>query len=227
MSSRGKIVSLVAALVVVAGGLGAWLLASDGEADRKPLTAPAKPCWDGTPSRKSLQTLLGPGKKLFDEKTKYRVINDHWVSNCHYEALGVKLLDTVLNVNIFWEEELPKATDPLGADARPGDKATEFDAGVRAHYLRATSRILFQCDVDYPKATPAHITNDKYVMIDVLSRPMVSAGLTAKEARKTGLDIALQLANRVAEQAGCTNDTNLPTAAPEVSEVNWPNFKRS
>ncbi|AVZ77466.1 hypothetical protein SLUN_15070 [Streptomyces lunaelactis] len=115
----------------------------------------------------------------------------------------------------------------MGADARPGDKATEFDAGARAYYLRATSRVYFECRPNYPAGTPAYMKQDKYVMIDVLSRPMVSAGLTAKEARKTGLDIALQLANRVAEQAGCTNDTNLPTAAPEVGEVNWPNFKRS
>ncbi|MFJ6634193.1 hypothetical protein ACIQMR_22815 [Streptomyces sp. NPDC091376] len=224
MSVRGKVLVLAGVVAVAAAGLGVWLWVGDGTAEAKPLSAPAKPCWDGTPSRASLQKLLGPGKELLHEKSEFAVVEDHSPAHCQYEALGDKRLDTVLDMDVSWAQELPGADDPLSADARPGDKPTPFAAGAYASYLRATQRVYFECRPDYPADTPAHMKKSRYVSVDVLARPMPSAHLSAKQAREVGLDIVLQVANKVADQAGCANDTNLPKSAPKVDEVNWPDF---
>ncbi|WP_328725392.1 hypothetical protein [Streptomyces sp. NBC_00259] len=223
-SAWSKILVLVGALVLAAAGVGVWLWAGGGENEAKPLSAPAKPCWDGTPSRESLQKLLGPGKELIPRKSSYEVIKDHWPSHCGYEAQGDGGVDTVLSLNLSWDSDPPKANDFQAAGALRGDKAKTFDAGVHAYYLRATNRLYFRCDVDQPKDAPEHIRNDKYVRVDVLAYPMDSARLTAKQARQVGLDMVLEVAHKVAGQAGCTNDTNLPKTAPQVAEANWPRY---
>ncbi|WP_405570025.1 hypothetical protein OG317_14535 [Streptomyces sp. NBC_01167] len=224
MSVRSKVLVLAGVLAIAAAGLGVWLWAGDGEGEAKPLSAPAKPCWDGTPSRASLQKLLGPGKELLHEKSEFGVVKDHSPAHCQYEALGDKRLDTVLDMDVAWAQALPGADDPLGADARPGDKPTSFAAGARAYYLRATQRIYFECRPDYPADAPAHLKKSRYVSVDVLARPMPSAKLSAKQAREVGLDMVLGVAHKVADQAGCANDTNLPKSAPQVDEPNWPQF---
>ncbi len=60
--------------------------------------------------------------------------------------------------------------------------------------------------------------------MNVLAHPMDSAHLTAKQAREVGLDMVLEVAHKVADQAGCTNDTNLPKTAPQVADANWPRY---
>ncbi|MET9669514.1 hypothetical protein ABZY19_29800 [Streptomyces sp. NPDC006475] len=223
MSVRGKVVALAGVLAIAAAGLGVWLWAGDkGEAE--PLSAPAKPCWDGTPSQGSMQKLLGPGNKFFISKSLYRVIKDHWPSYCAYDVERDDGVEHVLTVNLSWDSKPPKADDFQAAGALRGDKAKTFEAGVHAYYLKATNRLYFQCDVDQPKDAPEYIRNDKYVMVDVLAHPMDSAHLTAKQAREVGLDMVLEVAHKVADQAGCTNDTNLPKTAPQVDEPNWPRF---
>ncbi|MFG2758688.1 hypothetical protein [Streptomyces wuyuanensis] len=224
-SVRGKVFALAGVLTIAAGGLGVRLWAGSGEDEAKPLSAPAKPCWDGTPSRELLQKLLGPGKELSLRKSLHGDVKDHSLSYCAYDVESDAGADTVLKVNIAWNSEPPKANDFQAAGALDGDKAKKFDAGVHAYYLRGTNRLYFQCDVDQPNDTPEHIRNDKYVMADVLAYPMDSAHLSAKEARQVGLDMVLEVAHKIADQAGCTNDTNLPKSAPKVDEPNWPRFR--
>ncbi|MFF7206343.1 hypothetical protein [Streptomyces sp. NPDC008141] len=224
MSVRGKVVVLVGVSTIAAAGLGVWLWAGGGESEAKPLSAPAKPCWDGTPSQASVQKLLGPGKELLLKKSLRGAIKDHSLSYCAYDVESDAGVEHVLTVNLSWTSEPPKADDFQAAGALDGDKATKFDAGVHAYYLRATNRLYFPCDADQPKDAGGDVGNGKYAMVDVLARPMDSAHLTAKQAREVGLDMVLEVAHKVAGQAGCTNDTNLPKSAPQVDEPNWPRF---
>ncbi|MEJ8635288.1 MULTISPECIES: hypothetical protein [Streptomyces] len=223
MSVRGKVVALAGVLAIAAAGLGVWLWAGD-KGDAKPLSAPANPCWDGMPSQGSMQKLLGPGNKFFISKSPYRVIKDHWPSHCAYDVESDDRVELVLSMHLSWDNEPPKADDFEAAGALRGDKAKTFDAGVHAYYLGPTNRLYFQCDVDQPKDAPEYIRNDKYVEVNVLAHPMDSAHLTAKQAREVGLDMVLEVAHKVADQAGCTNDTNLPKTAPQVADANWPRF---
>ncbi|MEV6783555.1 hypothetical protein [Streptomyces sp. NPDC051098] len=224
MSVRSKFFVLAGVLTIAVAGLGVWLWVGGGKEEARPLSAPAKPCWDGTPSRASLQKLLGPGKELLHEKSEFGVVTDHAPAHCQYEALGDKRLDTVLDMDVAWAQELPGPDEPLSADARPGDKPTPFAAGARAYYLRATQRVYFECRPDYPADAPAHLKKSRYVSVDVLARPMPSVHLNAKQAREVGLDMVLEVAHKVADQAGCTNDTKLPKSAPKVDDANWPGF---
>ncbi|MFF7206342.1 hypothetical protein [Streptomyces sp. NPDC008141] len=223
MSVRGRVVAFAAVLAIAGAGLGVWLWVGDkGEA--KPLSAPAKPCWDGTPSQGSMQKLLGPGNRFSLEKSPYRVIKDHWPSYCAYDVERDDGVEPVLSMHLSWSSEPPKADDFEAAGALRGDKAKTFEAGVHAYYLGPTNRVYFPCDVDQPKDAPEHIRNDKYVLVNVTARPMRSAHLSAKQAREVGLDMVLEVAHKVAGQAGCTNDTNLPKSAPQVDEPNWPRY---
>ncbi|WP_328860711.1 hypothetical protein [Streptomyces sp. NBC_00306] len=223
-SARGKIFALAAVLLVAAVGLGVWLWAGDDKEESTPLSAPAKPCWDGTPSHESMQKLLGPGKQLILWKSPYEVIKDHSPTRCNYDVQGANGVEPLLSVYLSWHREPPKASDLPVPGAGPGDKVKEFDAGMLAYYLRATNRLYFQCDVDQPTDAADNLRNDKYVRVEVAAHPMDSAHLTAKQAREVGLDMVLEVAHKVAGQAGCTNDTNLPKSAPQVDEPNWPRF---
>lgn len=60
--------------------------------------------------------------------------------------------------------------------------------------------------------------------VNVTASPMPSAHLSAKQAREVGLGMVLEVAHKVAAQAGCTNDTNLPKSAPQIADANWPRF---
>lgn len=96
---------------------------------------------------------------------------------------------------------------------------------MHAYYLGPTNRLYFRCDVGQSKDAAEHIRNDRYVKVDVLAYPMYSAHLTAKQAREVGLGMVLEVAHKVAGQAGCTNDTNLPKSAPKVDDASWPRFR--
>ncbi|MFG2758687.1 hypothetical protein [Streptomyces wuyuanensis] len=52
-----------------------------------------------------------------------------------------------------------------------------------------------------------------------------SAAGERQPTRQVGLDMVLEVAHKIADQAGCTNDTNLPKSAPKVDEPNWPRFR--
>ncbi|MEV6783554.1 hypothetical protein [Streptomyces sp. NPDC051098] len=211
-------------LTIAAAGLGVWLWVGGGKEEARPLSAPAKPCWDGMPNQGSMQKLLGPGKTASLKKSLQGDIKDHTLSYCAYDVESDDGADTVLNVNLSWSSEPPKADDFQAAGALDGDKATKFDAGVHAYYLRATNRLYFKCDADRPKDTAGDVGNGKYMMVDVLAHPMDSAHLTTKQAREVCLDMVPEVAHKVAGQAGCTNDTNLPKTAPQVADANWPRF---
>jgi hypothetical protein len=221
---RGITAAAIAVAVIVAG-LGTWLVVRDGAKGSKALAVPSKLCWDGSPRSEDLQKLLGPGKKLLHSKGRYRVIDDHYLSHCEYEALSNDGLEGVLDIDIGWDDREPPKSDLPVAGAAPGEPRTKFNAGVLAYYLRGTNRVYFQCDVDYSDATPEYMKRDKFISVDVLARPMRSAGLTPDEARRVGLSMLLELSRNVAKQAGCKNDTNLPAAVPDFQDVNWPGFK--
>ncbi|MFF7206344.1 hypothetical protein [Streptomyces sp. NPDC008141] len=224
-SKRGKVLVLAGALAIAAAGLGVWLWVGVGMGEDKPLSAPAKPCWDGTPSDESMQKLLGPGKQLILWKSPYGVIKDHSPTRCNYDVQGANGVEPLLSVYLSWHREPPKVSDLPVPGAGPGDKVKAFDAGMLAYYLRATNRLYFPCDVDQPTDAADNLRNDKYVRVEVAAHPMDSAQLTAKQAREVGLDMVLEVAHKVAGQAGCTNDTNLPKSAPQVDEPNWPRFQ--
>ncbi|MER5464777.1 hypothetical protein ABT010_29660 [Streptomyces sp. NPDC002668] len=224
LKKRRVVAAAIAAAVAVAG-LGAWLALRDGSKDSKPLAAPSKLCWDGSPRSDNLQKLLGPGKKLMHTKGPYRVIDDHYSSHCEYEALGDDGLEGVLDVDITWDKKEPSKSVLPVAGAGPDEHRTKFNAGVLAYYLRGTNRVYFRCDVDYSGATPEYMKRDRFISVDVLARPMRSVGMAPDEARRVGLSMLLELSRTVAKQAGCKNDTNLPAAVPDVQDVNWPGFE--
>ncbi|MEU4035705.1 hypothetical protein [Streptomyces collinus] len=225
MSGRAKALCVVVVLAVLGAGLYVWL-ARSGDGDTDALEAPAKPCWNGTPRQDTLQKLLGPGSKLLHEQDPYRVVAEHNPSHCQYEARGDGSLDTVLDVDVAWNHDALPVKELPTADARGDEPRTRVDMGVLAYYLRASQVVFFECTADLPADAPAYMKRDKYVKVDVLARPMKGSGLSATEARKVGLDIMLQLAQEVADRAGCKNDTNLPASVPPITEPNWPGYEQ-
>ncbi|MER5479289.1 hypothetical protein ABT026_20315 [Streptomyces sp. NPDC002734] len=226
MSGRTAVLSVVVVLALLVAGLGVWWFLSRDEAEA--LKAPVKPCWNGTPRQDTMQKLLGPGDRFHREMSAFRVADDHWPSYCAYdvEADGSGVAE-VLDINVSWEDEdLP--ADPVEDDPvsyRPGDAPTRMDAGVLAYYLRDAQKIYFECDTELPPDAPGHIKRDRYLSVEVVARPMREAGLSALEARRTGLDILFQMARDVEKQAGCTNDTHLPAGVPSVKEANWADYR--
>lgn len=103
---------------------------------------------------------------------------------------------------------------------------TRMDMGVLAYYLRASQVVFFECTAALPAQAPSYMKRDRYIKVDVLARPMKGSGLSAAEARKVGVDIMLQFARDVAEQAGCKNDTRLPSSVPSLTEINWPGYEK-
>ncbi|WP_330462101.1 hypothetical protein OIB37_27010 [Streptomyces sp. NBC_00820] len=224
ISSRAKILGLVVILAVLGAGAFMWQSRS-GKDDGDTLTAPAEPCWNGTPKQATLQKLLGPGSKLLHQHRDFVTVKNHYPSNCEYAALSDGALDTVLNAGVNWNHEaLPTEKLPT-ADARGDEPRTRMDMGVLAYYLRASQVVFFECTADLPADAPEYMKRDKYIEINVLARPMRKSGLSATEARKVGVDIMLQLARDVAKQAGCTNGTRLPGKVPAISKANWPGYE--
>ncbi|WP_394433620.1 hypothetical protein [Streptomyces sp. SGAir0957] len=223
MSGRAKALCVVVVAALVGAGLYVWLSRSDGGVDEA-LKAPAEPCWDGAPDRATLQKLLGPGDKLVHEQDEFRVVKDHYPSHCQYEARSDGSVDTVLDVDVVWNDDALPTSELPTSDAQGDEPRTRLDIGVLAYYLRASQVVFFECVPDVPADAPAYMKRDKYIKVDVLARPMKGSGLSALEARKVGLDAMLQMARDVAEKAGCKNDTNLPDSVPAVSEANWPGF---
>ncbi|MEU6593721.1 hypothetical protein ABZ923_31670 [Streptomyces sp. NPDC046881] len=223
MSGRAKALCAVVVLAVLGAGIYVWS-ARSGEDDAAALKAPAKPCWNGTPHQDTLQMLLGPGSKLLHEQEAFRVVDEHYPSHCQYEARSGSSLDTVLDVDIAWNHDALPVKELPTADARGDEPRTRMDMGVLAYYLRASQVVFFECTADLPADAPSYMKRDRYIKVDVLARPMKGSGLSAAEARKVGVEITLQLARDVAEQAGCKNDTRLPASAPSITEVNWPGY---
>ncbi|MFJ9035515.1 hypothetical protein ACIRF8_02815 [Streptomyces sp. NPDC102406] len=225
MSGRAKALCVVVVLALVGAGLYVWLSRSDGGEDSA-LKAPTKPCWDGAPDGATLQKLLGPGDKLLHEQDEFRVVKDHYPSHCQYEAQTAGSVDTVLDVDVVWNDDALPTNELPTSDAQGNESRTRWDAGVLAYYLRASQVVFFECVPDFPADAPAYMKRDKYIKVDVLARPMKGSGLSALEARKVGLDAVLQVARDVAKKAGCKNDTNLPNSVPSVTKPNWPGFDR-
>ncbi|WP_329336764.1 hypothetical protein OG252_15800 [Streptomyces sp. NBC_01352] len=224
MSVRAKTLCVVVILTVLGAGIYVWLAQSDdGKANA--LEAPVKPCWNGTPNQATLQKLLGPGSELQHQQDDFRVIAEHYPTHCQYEAESEGSLDTVLDVDVAWNDDAPPTEELPTADARGDEPRTRMDMGVLAYYLRASQVVFFECIADLPDDTPAYMKRDKYIKVDVLARPMKGSGLSAVEARKVGVDIMLQLARDVANQAGCKNNTSLPSAVPSISKANWPGYE--
>ncbi|MFF8727892.1 hypothetical protein ACF073_15570 [Streptomyces sp. NPDC015171] len=223
MSRGAAALCVVVVLAILGVGIYVWSARSDdGGADA--LKAPAKPCWDGTPRRASLQKLLGPGSKLLHEQGDFRLIKEHYPSHCQYEAQSDGSLNTVLDVDLAWNNDALPVKELPTSDAHGNEPRTRMDMGVLAYYLRASQVVFFECTADLPTGAPAYMKRDKYIKVDVLARPMKGSGLSATKAREAGLDIMLQLAHDVAEQAGCKNDTNLPSAVPPITKANWAGF---
>ncbi|WP_299538383.1 hypothetical protein [uncultured Streptomyces sp.] len=225
MSGRAKALCVVVILTLVGAGFYAWLSRSRGDEDSA-LKAPARPCWHGAPDGATLQKLLGPGDRLLHQKDEFRVMKDHFPSHCQYEAQAEGVLDTVLDVDVAWNDDALPTNELPTSDAQGDEPRTPWDAGVLAYYLRASQVVFFECVPDLSADAPAYMKRDKYIEVDVLARPMKGAGLSALEARKVGLDAVLQVARDVAKKAGCKNDTNLPDSLPSVSNPNWPGFNR-
>jgi hypothetical protein len=225
MSARAKALCVVVILAVLGAGAYVWSVRS-GERDADALEAPAEPCWNGTPDRDTLQKLLGPGSELLHEQDAFRVVGEHYPSHCQYEARSEGSLDTVLDVDIAWSHDSLPVKELPTADARGDEPRTRMDMGVLAYYLRASQVVFFECTADLPADAPSYMKRDRYIKVDVLARPMKGSGLSAAEAREVGVGIMLQLARDVAERAGCTNDTDLPSSVPSLTEVNWPGYER-
>ncbi|MFF9154010.1 hypothetical protein ACF1AB_17465 [Streptomyces sp. NPDC014846] len=223
MTGRAKALCLVVVLACLGVGAYVWSAGSDG-GDADALKAPARPCWNGTPDRATVQKLLGPGTKLLRQQDTFRVVKEHYPSHCQYEARSDGSLDTVLDVDIAWNHDALPVKELPTSDARGDEPRTRMDMGALAYYLRASQVVFFECTADLPADAPAYMKRDKYIKVDVLARPMKSSDLSAAEARKVGVDILLQLARDVSEQAGCKNDTNLPNRIPSIGKVNWPDF---
>ncbi|MFI5979019.1 hypothetical protein [Streptomyces sp. NPDC051452] len=224
MSGRAAALCVVVILAVLGASVYVWTARSDDDG-AKALQAPAKPCWNGTPRQATLQKLLGPGKKLLHQQDDFRTVRDHYPSHCQYEAQDAGGLDTVLDVDITWNSDALPLKDLPTSDAHGDEPRSRLDVGVLAYYLRASQVVFFECSPDLPADAPAYMKRDRYIKVDVLARPMHGSGLSAADARKVGVDAMLQLARDVAEQAACKNNTNLPSALPSISKVNWPGFE--
>ncbi|MET7661048.1 hypothetical protein ABZT45_33935 [Streptomyces sp. NPDC005356] len=224
LSGRAKALCVLVVLAILGVGVYIWSARPD-DSEVKALKAPVKPCWNGVPSQATLQKLLGPGKKLLHEQDEFRVISEHQPSHCQYEAQGDGQLDTVLDVDVVWNDDAPPVKELPTADAQGDEPRTRMDAGVLAYYLRASQVVFFACTADLAADAPAYMKRDKYIKVDVLARPMKGSGLSPVEARRVGLDGMLQIARDLAKRAGCKNDTNLPNAIPSVTKANWPGYE--